>query len=598
MRSIRRTSLVLGILLVVAQTAGAQVASVTSLLPADSVAVIKITNLKAVSTKFKNLTASMGVAQFIGDFSDPLPALTKQLGITQGLDSGGDLVLALPMDAAMTVASGGTPDVLMLVPVTDYKAFLGNFAGAAQENGVDVFSFAGQTEKTYASSWGKFAAISPAKAMVQNKPAGLAISALCGKLFTDSDLTVYINPKPLVALALPQLEQYRTQLPQNIRADNAGSPELAKYVPVVRVLADEVFRGVERVLSDSSGYSMSINIKDNGIAMTCAGDFDPASYTGKLVASLKDTNKPLLAGLPAGDYTVFGGEMNNPEVLSAWMAEWIDPLIKASDDMGADGKPVAAMLGSIKMAAAKQKGSMFAMSMPANAVAGGPAAAGGLPMPQTVQVATGDSASLLTVRDQMIKQVTDMIGADTIKIETKDAAKTVSGVSFSDTKVTMPANGGGNAVPTPLGMFGLGGNGLESYTGAVDANSLLTVSNVPDDQIAKLIAGIKASDDSLEKDQAVTAVNAALPADRIAAVYFREPAPAGAPASSPVGMTLATQGSGARFDVYISGQTAMQIVQQAQQLYMQFAPQPAPGGAGPGAGPGDNLPPPMPGGGL
>jgi len=245
---------------------------------------------------------------------------------------------------------------------------------------------------------------------------------------------------------------------------------------------------------------------------------------------------------------------------------------------------------------------MFAMSLPDNAAAaGGPGAAGAPPMalPQSVQIAQGDSASLLTVRDQMIKQVTDMIGADTVKIETKDAVKTVGGVSFSDTKVTMAgANGGANMVPTPLGMFGMSGSGMESYTGAVDANSLLTVSNVPDDQIAKLIAGIKASDDSLEKDQAVAAVNALLPADRIAAVYFREPAPAGAPASSPVGMTFATQGSGARFDVYITGQTVMQIVQQAQQLYQQFAPQAAPGGAAPGGGPGDNLPPPMPGGGL
>jgi hypothetical protein len=258
------------------------------------------------------------------------------------------------------------------------------------------------------------------------------------------------------------------------------------------------------------------------------------------------------------------------------------------------------MLTTLKTAAAKQKGAMFAMTMPTNA--GGPPAGGAAPvmtMPQTVQIAVGDSAALLTARSEMIKDFTDLVGNDTVKIATKDAAKTISGVSFSQATVTMPgAANGAQPNMAPLAMFGMTDKGMDSYTGAVDANSLLTVSGVSDDQIAKLIAGIKASDNSMDKDPTVMTVSAMLPAERLAVMYFRTPTPAGAPVNEPVGISVATEGSAVRFDVYITGQTAMQIVQQAMQFYQQFAPQPAPGGAAPGGAPDNNPPPPMPGGGL
>jgi len=586
MRLTRRVSLMLGVFLAIVQTAGAQVANQ---LPADSVVIVKITNLKSFSTKVKNLAASMGIAQFMGDFADPLPALTKQLGVTQGLDTAGDLVMAMPMNGVMTVTSGGPAQVVILIPVTDYKTFIGNYPAATQEDGLDVFTFPGDPDKTYSTSWGSYAAISQVKLMLQNKPAGMTLTGLTAKQFSDSDLTIFVNPKPIWPILQPELENARVTASQEIKADNLPSPDMAKYVPVMKLAADDVLRGVERVFADSTGMSMSLNIKDSGITMTWAGDFDPDSYMGKLAASIKDTNKSVLTGLPAGNYAAFGGFANDPQAVSAWVSEWADPLVKAASDLGDDGKPLVSALTAFKAVIAAQTGMGFAISPPDPA--GGPTAA---LTPPTIDVQWGDSAIIKSSQEQLMKSVSDIAGAGNLKVDVTPAAKTVNGVAFDETKVSSPSvqNGaaGGNPMVTGLAQ------GNDAFTAVVTPNALLTFSNVADDKLPAIVDAVKSSDATLGNDPGVAAVNALLPADRLAAFYFRE---TGAPANDPlIGMTAATAGPSVRFDLYISGATATTLVQQITQLYQTFGgggAQPPPGGAGNNPPP---PPPPMPGGGL
>jgi hypothetical protein len=135
--------------------------------------------------------------------------------------------------------------------------------------------------------------------------------------------------------------------------------------------------------------------------------------------------------------------------------------------------------------------------------------------------------------------------------------------------------------------------GTDAFSGAVGADAYLTVTNVSDDNLPAIINAIKSSDTALGSDPSVAAVNALLPADRISAIYVRIP---GLPANTPLlGMTIGTSGSGVRYDMYISGQTAMGAVKAAQDLYGHLVPTPAPT-PGPSGGPG--TPMPTPGGGL
>ena len=56
------------------------------------------------------------------------------------------------------------PPVLMLVPVSDYKAFIGNYADAATEGNITSFKCPMEPEKTmYAAQWGNYAAVSEDK---------------------------------------------------------------------------------------------------------------------------------------------------------------------------------------------------------------------------------------------------------------------------------------------------------------------------------------------------------------------------------------------------------------------------------------------------
>jgi hypothetical protein len=150
-------------------------------------------------------------------------------------------------------------------------------------------------------------------------------------------------------------------------------------------------------------------------------------------------------------------------------------------------------------------------------------------------------------------------------------------------------------IPVGAGAFiSVLSQGEDTFTGAVNADALLTVSGISDDKLPAIIDAVKSSDATLGNDPAVAAVNALLPADRLAVMYFREP---GAPATDPlIGMTAGTSDSAVRADMYISGATATQLVQQATKLFQEF-------GGGPTPAPTDNTPvtpppPPMPGGGL
>src|SRR3954467_8467601 len=99
--------------------AGAQV---LQQVPADALVVIKFNKLKATSDKLAALSNKLGIAQMNPDMADPLGKLQEQAGVKAGVDPNGG--------AAFVLLNGNMdekkPPGIILVPVTDYKAFLGN----------------------------------------------------------------------------------------------------------------------------------------------------------------------------------------------------------------------------------------------------------------------------------------------------------------------------------------------------------------------------------------------------------------------------------------------------------------------------------------
>src|SRR5215213_6401440 len=179
--------LILAMLMTMSSAASAQV---LQNVPNDAVLVIKIKNLKDVSTKVAALAQQLGVAGLNPALADPLAAVQQKSGITNGLDQNGDIAIYVPSSALDHPDAAEKPAV-MLWPVTDYKAFIGNFADAKEEGGVTTFTMGQNPQPSYASNWGKYAAVSPTKELVATKPQqGLTVHGLAAKELDSKDMTM------------------------------------------------------------------------------------------------------------------------------------------------------------------------------------------------------------------------------------------------------------------------------------------------------------------------------------------------------------------------------------------------------------------------
>src|SRR6476620_10166122 len=109
-------------------------AQVLNQVPEQALVVVKVTNLQGFSTKFGKLATDLQLAAQVPEMADPLKAFQTKANLQKGLDTAGDAAFVY-LDPSL---AGGAEDKSMVVlfPVTDYKAFLSNFAQAPEEGGI------------------------------------------------------------------------------------------------------------------------------------------------------------------------------------------------------------------------------------------------------------------------------------------------------------------------------------------------------------------------------------------------------------------------------------------------------------------------------
>ena len=132
MKSIRRVSAV--VLAMVILLCAAARGQVLDQVPAEALVVMKVNNLQQTSGKLGKLCQDLGIAQMVPQMADPLAALQEKLKFTNGVEKNGEVAFAYIDPSA--VGGDNQHSVLILWPVTDYKAFLGNFPDAKEEAGV------------------------------------------------------------------------------------------------------------------------------------------------------------------------------------------------------------------------------------------------------------------------------------------------------------------------------------------------------------------------------------------------------------------------------------------------------------------------------
>src|SRR3954470_24521797 len=129
MRNVRKLGVAAAVTLAMFIATAAR-AQVLTMVPADAMVVIKIKNMQDVSNKVAVLSQQWGLANIRPELNDPLGTLLTAANLGPGLDKAGEAAVAM-LDFGK--GGGGEPNMVILLPVTDFKAFAASLPNAKPE---------------------------------------------------------------------------------------------------------------------------------------------------------------------------------------------------------------------------------------------------------------------------------------------------------------------------------------------------------------------------------------------------------------------------------------------------------------------------------
>lgn len=589
---IRTATVALVLALIAASSARAQV---MDQVPADALVVLRVKNLQATSGKFGKFLTDLGVAAMVPGMDDPLKMLQQKLNIQQGLNAAGDMAFVY-RDPAV---SGEREDksVVILIPVTDYKAFVGNFQNPKEEAGVTEVAMPEGAEPGYLANWGSFAALSPSKAVVSGKPAQMLKLAgeVAKKELDTKDVVLFANVIGLRGKFLPELQKGKEQILAQVEQGAQREQKTARFAPVIKAVVSQIIAIGETALRDTDAATIGLNFGAEGISLSFMGEFQPASYLATTVGGMANTNQALLKGLPSGKYLLYGGSVNNPATAQKILEDFTAPIVKEVDALGPEFKPVHDYVDALKQYVGANKSSTFGLLAPSGNL-------GAEPIIQFMTVATGDSAKMRESQQKMVtcqEQAMQAFGmpAGAMKATVTPAAKTVDGVTFDTIVTSVDPNSNDPMVQQQVQVMSMmyGPGGMNMLIGDV-GGALLSASGVSDQTLTSAIAAVKGGQSPLSDLAGVKSVGANLPKNRLMEIYVPvdELATTGLtyarqfgaginiqlpPDLPPIGAALSTEPNAMRFDVYVPSSLVQSLVAAGMQAAMQMQ-----GGGGGGGG--------------
>jgi hypothetical protein len=564
-------------------------AQVLQLVPTDAMVVIKIKNLQDVSTKIATLSQQWGLANIRPELNDPLGTLLTVGGLGPGLNKNGEAAIAIMKPAQ----GGGEPDVVVLVPVTDFKAFSGALpnvkkpddAGAKKDEPIE-FNPGGKP--VYTTSVGQFAAVSPNKDLLSAKGRGLQATGAASKELAAKDLVAYINLKAVRAEILPPLQQNKQQMIDGIGQAMAQVPGAnPKFTPVLKTYLGQFVNAAEEFLKDADGATFGINLSKEGISTTLMAEFEPGSYLGKLVSGAKNSDASFTKGLPDGKYFMYGGFVIDQSSMTLFN-DFVAPIEKQLQGMGADGKALLDYLGAAReyMSAARQGN--FGMVAP-------PAAAIGQQQGilQIVSVVHGDAAKMTAAQRRMLQSQDEIMkltgAASGISGKTTFAqdAKTVDGVKLDQFTTKFAVNPKTPQEQQAAFMMQMmyGPNGMNGYAGSIGNDKMVGLVGGNEALLTSVVQAAKSDNDTLSKGPAASVIKALpqnhrgavfVPIDTIASTVLDVMAARGMPGGvklppnlPPLGAAIATEGTSVRVEGYIPAQTVQALIAAGMQMWLQ-----------------------------
>lgn len=569
--------------------------------PSTAVGVFEVKDLQGLSTKVAKFAKTLGIDQFDPRFADPLAAVQDEFDLKQGVNKSGDMAVAFFGDKERKEgkaddkagADAAPPPAIVLVPVSDYKAFLGNFADVKDAgNGISEVTVKKNQEKLYVVERGKYAEAAMDKALLALR-GGLRLEGAAAKEVQTRDAVMYVDLKGLRPELEKGMKEARAEMDKQFKDPNAAkaNPFAGQMNAQMQKMLGSYMEAAEKMIKDGRSATFSLNLTDTGISTAALADFEPDSETGKLVAQVQNTDAPLMSGLPDATYFAFGGVKLTPDVSTRLFNDFLQPMLDSADE----GKKqnLSKALDAMKDTLSVSKG----MSLGYVSTSGAP----GTGLVGVLSVAHGDARKILEDQKTALPAVGQLMGPGGQKNGldvTLGAPRTVDGVTLQSytMKFNFDPNDPQSAQAQQMITMMYGRDGMKGVMGAVNDNTFLTATGASEQMLADAIAAAKKDENNLDRTAGVRKLAGELPkqramefyvaVDNIAravvnamkqqgvAVQFKLP-----PNLPPIAVSAGTEGSTARVEGVIPTQLIQSITAAAMQAFMQNN-----GGQGQGGG--------------
>ena len=552
--------------------------------PADALVVLKVNHLADTNTKVAALLQQLGVTDLAPESKDPLAAFEDKAGIPPAaIDAKRDAALFMPN---VPDAEGDQPPVVLLLPVADYKAFVGALTDGKTEGEVTTGHLKGATEPSFVAHWGDYAALTPKRELLSGKHDGLKPTGAAARELEQRDACVYVNFPVLKTRLLPKLAEARTKVQAEADAKMTDADAAKKNLG--HAVVDQGFNVVERFLQDAQGTTMGLSVGKAGVSGNLIVAFAPGSYLGNLLGGMRTTDGPLLAGLPDEKYLFFGGSVQDPKRLTQLIDDLANPILAKIGALGEQGTKIKSLVELYKSALANSDGGSVGMVVPTAALGQGS-------LVRYIAVLRTDAPKLLDAQEQASQLQQSVLaglgvqGAGMMKTTVTKNAKTVDGVSFDALKseIDPAANNGAAAQAQQMMSYVYGPDGVNVLLGVVNDRTLVSTLGVDDQLLGSVVESAKANKDVLTAQ--VKAVDAELPKARAVVSYldlaqFVTTALSYAhamgvnmpvqlpPNLPPIGFSAGTEpdAAGLRMDAFVPTSLMQSLVQAGFQMYLQM----------------------------
>ncbi|MEZ6191848.1 MAG: hypothetical protein R3C45_11250 [Phycisphaerales bacterium] len=290
------------------QPAFAEVPAALSQAPQDAQLVFIVPSMSQFSGKLAMLNQNLGLD--IPELADALGTFKAETGIGDAMNDAGSAMMVIH-DLAGAIDTGEEPDILLILPVTDYAAFIASF----QEEGAAPAG-AGVTQVTMPDGQAGFARESGGYAILGNKedavanftPGGDAgviggrVGSLGAKCLGECDAAVYIDLEALAPTLIPKIDQGIAEINKNMSdAAEMGMMDPAGLEMMNATMSLYAVAG-KAVLNSAEGIVFALDISEHGVGITKAANFKADSPVMKYLPGGGGNTASILARLPQSSY--------------------------------------------------------------------------------------------------------------------------------------------------------------------------------------------------------------------------------------------------------------------------------------------------------